>query len=136
MLLTAAFHTIGIFVQPEPQNETERQLKELMESYRLDAGGGFRPSMSELVTALSSCFSLLYLFGAWVNCVLLMKADPQGPSRGILTANLVIFGICFAIMAYFTFLPPIVMTGLVFLCLAAAAILRRTDSLADDRPET
>ncbi len=35
--------------------------------------------------------------------------------RGILAINLLMFGLLFAVMAYFTFLPPIVCTGLIFL---------------------
>jgi len=44
---------------------------------------------------------------------------------GIMLINLVVFGVCFAIMAVFTFLPPIVMTGLIFVLIALAVVLQR-----------
>lgn len=124
-ILTAIFHTIGIVVTPGIRNETERQLYDLMTNYRIDAGGGFTPSMSNLVTALSSCFTLLCVFGALINLFLLRKNAPAEIVSGILLINILIFGVCFALMAVFTFLPPIVMTGLIFVSLLIAAIVHR-----------
>ena len=43
--------------------------------------------------------------------------------KGILAINVAIFGVCFLVMAVFTFLPPIVCTGLIFINLLAAYIV-------------
>jgi hypothetical protein len=43
--------------------------------------------------------------------------------RGVILINLVIFGVCLVVMSLFTFLPPIIMVGLVFVNLLAAFIL-------------
>ena len=42
--------------------------------------------------------------------------------KGIVWINLVVFGICFVMMLVFTFLPPIVLTGLITLFLMLAVI--------------
>ena len=132
MLLNATFHSLSLFFQPEPQNETERQLIQLMTTYRHDLGAGFRPTMANLVTALSSCFSLLCLLGGLMNAYLLKKRVAAGIMRGVVLINLLVFAICFVMMAVFTFLPPIILTGLIllFLILALVTVLRSAATFA------
>ena len=48
MFATAAIHATSLFLKPEPQNETERQLLDLMMNYRQDLMG-FHRSAAELV---------------------------------------------------------------------------------------
>jgi hypothetical protein len=120
-ILTGLIHSVGLFVTPEPKNETERQLIELMDTYRIDAGAGFTPSTSELFLALSSCMTLLCLFGGILNWYLVKKLD-AATMKGVLNINILIFGACFIIMAALTFLPPIICTGLIFVSLLAARL--------------
>ena len=125
-LITGAIHSISLFVTPVPGNETERQLFELVSNYRFELGSGFTPTMGELTTALSSCFTLLCVFAGLANGYLLKKrADDV--TRGILLINVVIFGVCFILMAAFTFPTPIVLTGLIFICLVLAYFFRRSE---------
>ena len=70
-----------------------------------------------LFTAVSACFPLMYLLGAGINGYLLRKKVEPGVLKGLLAINLLLFGACFVVMAFLTFLPPIVLTGLVFLAL-------------------
>ena len=83
-------------------------------------------STEELMLALSACFTLLYLFGGLVNNFLLRRSQDTNLLRGLLWINVLVFGICFVLMALFTFWPPIILTGLVwlFLCLALITIQR------------
>lgn len=120
MLITGIIHSISLFVNSAPRNDTERQLEDLVTNYRIDAGVGFHPSYSNLFTALSSCFTLLCLLGGITLFYLLRKQITDETIAGILNINLVIFGVCFAVMGYFTFLPPIVCTALIFVALIAA----------------
>ena len=53
---------------------------------------------------------------------MLKKTEPS-VMRGIIAINLLIFGAAFAVMAYFTFLPPIICTGLIFINLLAAIVV-------------
>jgi hypothetical protein len=122
-LLTALLHSISLFVTPEASTETERQLITLMNTYRLDAGAGFHPSMGNLFTALSSCFSLLCLLGGLTNIFLLRKKAPADILKGSVGIHLIVFGACFAMMAFFTFLPPIACTGLIFVSLVISYVL-------------
>ena len=122
MLLNAAVHSVTLFIEPAPQNETERQLAQLMATYRNDFGAGFHPTPHNLLTALSSCFSLLCLLGGLLNAYLIKKRVGAEIMRGVIAIDLLVFGICFIVMAVFTFLPPIVLTGLIALFLTIALL--------------
>lgn len=121
--LTGVFHSLSLFISPQPANETEIQMISLMTSYRIDAGAGFYPTYSGLFTALSSCFTFLCLFAALMNGFLVRRKLMPDVMRGVVGINLLIFGALFAVMAYFTFLPPIICTGLIFANLLAAYLL-------------
>jgi len=125
--LTAGIHSISLFLSPEPANETERSLFELMRTHHFEMGGGFSPTMENLVTALSSCLTLLCVFAALVNGYLLKKRAGSDLLGGILWINLVVFGVFFAITAIFTFPPPIVMSALIFVFTALALMFHRLD---------
>ena len=126
LLLNTIIHSATLFIQPAPQNEIERQLNHLMTTYHNDFGAGFHPTPQNLFTALSSCFSLLCLLGALMNAYLVRKRVSTEIMRGVLAIDLLVFGICFVVVAIFTFLLPIILTGLIvlFLALAFIALLR------------
>ena len=126
LVLNTIIHSITLFIQPAPQNEIERQLNHLMTTYHNDFGAGFHPTPQNLFTALSSCFSLLCLLGALMNAYLVRKRVSTEIMRGVLAIDLLVFGICFVVVAIFTFLLPIILTGLIvlFLALAFIALLR------------
>ena len=121
-LITGLLHSTSLFFSPQPANDTERQLYTLVDTYKIDAGW-FHPTFSSMFLALSSCFTFLCLFAALTNGYLLIKHTEPNVMKGIIGINLVIFGAVFAMMAFFTFLPPIVCTGLIFSNLLAAFIV-------------
>lgn len=121
-VITALAHSASFFFTPVGANDTERQLIALMQTYKTDMGAGFTPSTQDILTAFSACFALLYLLGALMNWHLLRMKTAPDILNGVIIINLLVFGICFAVMAYFTFLPPIILTGLVFLCLLISRI--------------
>jgi hypothetical protein len=125
-LLTAFFHSLSLFITPVPNNETQRQMMELMDTYKMDLGGGFHPTFGNLFIALSSCFSLLCLLGGLINAYLLKKKAPHDLIGGILLINILVFGVCFAMMAIFTFLPPIILSGLIFVSLVLSYLFVRS----------
>jgi hypothetical protein len=122
LFLNTIIHSITLFIQPAPQNEIERQLVHLMTTYHNDFGAGFRPTPQNLFTALSSCFSLLCLLGALMNAYLVRKRLSAEIMRGVLAIDLLVFGICFVVVAIFTFLLPIILVGLIVVFLALAFI--------------
>jgi len=123
LLLNALIHSVTLFIEPAAQDETQRQLFDLMTSYKQDFGAGFKRSTKELVTALSACFSFLCLLGGLTLAFLLRKQAEARIMKGVVGIHVLVFGICFAVMAVFTFLPPIVLTGLIFLSLLLAYFL-------------
>jgi hypothetical protein len=131
MLLTGAVHSISFFVNPVPQNEVERQLIDLMRTYKNDFGAGFHPTMENLFTALSSCFSLLCVLGGLTNAYLLKKKVDAEIMKGFVGINLLVFGICFVMMLVFTFLPPVVLTGLIVVCLILAILTIQSSAAGD-----
>ena len=122
-LFTSAVHAVSLFVDARPENDTERQMITLISTYRLDMDLGFHPTFANLFTALSSCFSMLFLFAALVNGYLLIKHAGPEIVKGILLINVVVFATCLIVMAVFTFLPPIAMTAIVLGNLLAAYLL-------------
>ncbi len=122
-LLTALLHSLSLFVRPEASNDTERQMMTLMTTHRFDMGGGFHPTAANLMTALSSCFSFVCLLGGLTLGYLLWKQTEPNVMKGIIGINLIVFGAIFAVMAVFTFLPPIILTGLIFVNLLAAYLV-------------
>lgn len=122
--LTAGIHALSFLNDPQPKNDTEKTLIDLMHNYRQNLAGSM-VSMEELLTALSACFSLVYLLGALVNGWLLRRSQDETVLGGILAINIIIFGVGFVIMAVYTFPPPIILTGLVFFFLVLAAVVRK-----------
>ncbi|SRR5258708_429731 len=122
-LITGVIHSLSLFITPKPEDVTEGQMLNLMTTYKMDMGGGFHPTFMNLFTALSSCFTFLCIFAALSNGYLLWNHTEPSVMKGIITINVVIFGAVFAMLLYFTFLPPIVCAGLIFINLVAAFIV-------------
>ena len=106
LLLNALIHSITLFIQPGPQNETERELLNLMATYKMDFGGGFRRSTKELFTALSACFSLLCLLGGLTLAYLERQHVELRILKGVVGVHVLVFAICFALIVALTFLAP------------------------------
>ena len=86
----------------------------------MDMGGGIHRSMHDLMLALSACLPLLYIFGGLINLYLLSQKPGDRLLKGVLNINVCIFMIAFVLFAIYTFWPPIVLSGLVFLFLLLA----------------
>jgi hypothetical protein len=115
-LLTGLIHSIGLFNEMQGQNETENKMLDLMNNHQMDMGAGMFHSMMDLFLALSSCFTFMYLMGG-INNLFLLRRLNHSDLKQYLLINIVLFGTCFFVMLFMTFLPPIVLTGLVFLFL-------------------
>ena len=117
-ILTAVLHSISFFVKDKPRNETEKQLIDLVRNYKLDLGGGIKRSFGDLFTGVSTCFTMIYILGAVLNGYFLRAGLSAGIWKGLILVELIAYGIVFLLQARFTFWPPIIVTGLVFLFLA------------------
>lgn len=119
-IITACIHGMSFLREAMPANETERTLHQLMSTYRPDLGPLFHPTTGDIFTALSACFSFLYLLAGMTNLYLLQKNLSPHIWKGLVSINLVIFGGAFLVMLLLTFLPPIVLSGVVFISLSFA----------------
>ncbi len=128
--LTGLIHSIGLFIGPFPANETERQMFDLMMNFKQDLGAGFHKSIWNLFTALSSCFTFLCFLGGLNIAYLLKKKVALDILKGIVRIHLLVFAVCFVVMVIFTFLPPIVLTGLIVLFLAIGLFTIPNDDAA------
>src|SRR5258705_2696110 len=97
--IAAIIHAITLFVTLPPNHETEKQLFTLMDTYKFDFGAGFHRTMGDLTLALSTCFCLVCLLGGLLNWYLLRKKVEAEIMKGVITINLLIFGIYFIIVA-------------------------------------
>lgn len=122
--ITGIAHTIGLFVNVAPVNETEKQLLDLTTNYYRDMGMGINRSTYELVFAVSSCFSLLCFFGAVSNFYFRNNFELVG----FLGVQLIFFGVLFGIMLAYTFLPPIILTGAILLFNVGAYVSHKRQS--------
>ena len=121
--LTGAIHSLSLFITQTGENETESQMLNLMTTYKMDMGAGFHPTFMNLFAALSACFTFLCIFAALTNGYLLWKHTEPSVMKGIIGINVVIFGVMLAMMAYLTFLLPIICVALIFINLLAAFIV-------------
>ena len=119
-LIAAVVHAISLFITLPPKNETEKQLFSLMDTYKLDFGAGFHRTMGEMMLALSACFCLVCLLGGLLDWYLLRKNLEPQIMKGVITINLIVFGILFALVVRFAFLLPIILIGLIVLFLILA----------------
>jgi len=119
LFLNALIHSLSFFISPVPHNETERQLFTLMTEAKLDMGAGFHRTMKELVTALSSCVTLLFLLAGLVNAFLLKKNAPNDILKGVAGIEIMIFVAGLVVFLVFAFLLPILLTGVICLLLLA-----------------
>ena len=120
--ITAITHAVTLFVNLPPNNDTEKQLYALMNNYKFDLGAGFHRSMGDMIIPLSACFTLLCLMAGLVNWHLVRKKVEPGIMKGIISINLLIFGICFVLVAIFAFLLPIIQLSLILLFLFLSRI--------------
>lgn len=126
--INAIIHTTSFFITPAPNNETEKQLFTLMDTYQFDLGAGFHRTMSEVTLVFSACLSLVCLLGGLLNWYLLRKKIEPGIMKGVITINLIVFGILSVLTITFTFLLPIIPIGLIVLFLILSLFTIRKTS--------
>lgn len=121
-LVTAAMHSISFIVQPVAADTTEAEMLRLMNTYKMDMGNGIFRTYSQLVIPLSINLTLLCLMSGLLNWFLKRKQVATEIWKGVLLIESFIFGILFAVVLVFGFLPPMICTGLIFISCVAAAM--------------
>ncbi|MET0944095.1 MAG: hypothetical protein ABWY22_01660 [Flavobacterium sp.] len=119
-LITGCLHSLSLFANPQPANATEEQLFDLMDTYHLDFGSGFTPTMGNLMTSFSVSLSLFLFFAGILNLFLIQSNLPVEIMKGVIRINFLFFGLCLLTMIFLTFLIPIICLVLIFLALIIA----------------
>lgn len=114
-LLTALFHSLSFFVKPEPENESEKQLQDLIYNYKKDMGAGISRSFADVFFSLSFSFALMCVLGGIINWYMKKMQISNDVWKGLLLIETIVFGILFLVMLEFTFLPPIICTALILI---------------------
>jgi hypothetical protein len=122
LILTGLIHSIGLVAGLQGQNEAENRLIELMSSTKLDVGPFFSPTMTDVFTALSSCFSWWYVFAGILLLYLRRRKVDATTLKGALGLYVIFFGTSAVVMFFLTFLYPIILTVLTFTFLVIAYI--------------
>lgn len=115
--ITTIIHAVSLFVSLPAKNETEKQLVMLMDTYKFNLGAGFHRTMGEMMLVFSACFCLVCLLGGLLNWYLFREKIGPEVMSGVITINLIVFGILFFLSVRFAFLVPIILTGLIVLFL-------------------
>jgi hypothetical protein len=117
LLIIGAVHAISFFQPLLPANDTEKQLLDLMSSYKFDLAGSLR-SMDNLLTGFSMCFMLAALaFGAFD---LLLSRERAGLLKRVALMNILWLAAMTAVSLRYFFIVPIlfVVTTLLIFVLA------------------
>ena len=121
--LAACLHILSLFAPHQINNDAERQMQELITTYRMDMGAGFHRTLGDLFTSVSTCYPLLCLLGGLTLGYLLIKHTEPALMKGLIAINLAIFTVCLIVFFFFAFLPPVLATGMIVVNLLAAYIL-------------
>ncbi|MGE5107688.1 MAG: LIC_13387 family protein, partial [Sphingobacteriales bacterium] len=115
-------------ISPSPKNNTEKQMLDLIMNYKMDLGAGFERSWYQIYTSISICFTFLFLSFATVNWFFKKMNIGAGLWRGLLLIETILFGLVLLVTVTFTFLPPIICTGLIFLFALGSYLSAKTKS--------
>jgi hypothetical protein len=117
LILTGLIHALSFIAKPVPANDTEKQMMDLMQNYKMDMGAGFMRTFIQIFNSLSACFTLLCLFGGILLYYLNKNNIGKQLMTGVLNIYLVFFGVLFVLMWTLTFLPPILCVTFIFITL-------------------
>ncbi len=120
-LLTGCIHSLNFLSEPQPQNETEKQLFDLLENYKFALPGGFERSMGELMLFFNLDMSIFLISWGIINLFIARYFMPSAKDRPFLWLNLVVMTIYLVATYLLTFLIPLMCVGIMWLFFAVAA---------------
>lgn len=103
-----------LFKKPVPLSDAEERLFAMMATVPVDPGGGVNRTFDQLHLAAEACLVILCLYSAVTSVFLVWKKIDVAVMRGVIGIKTIVFGVLFVVMACLTFMPLIVLTGLIF----------------------
>lgn len=119
LLATGAIHSLSFLNEPQPQNDSERQLFDLLKNYRFDLAGTMR-SMQELLNFFSLSMTFLCLFAGIVNLLVVKHFDNEALAKKVVAFNAIFWTVYLVPLYLLTFLPPQVCFTVAWVGYAAA----------------
>ena len=121
-LLTSPIHLLGHLQKPNPANDTERQLLDLLANYKTDFGAGFIRSMGDILSGLSLQYSIFILMIGLINLLALRQQSNARFLRNLSWLNFSFMMICSVNAYVYFFLPPLILFVLPAIAFLVAAI--------------
>jgi len=122
LILTALLHSLSLLQKPVGENETERQLFELMMTYSLS---GVNRTMYDLFFFFSLSMTMFTLFVAAINLMFAKYYMPSEHARKFIGANVVFLTLFLIPLLLFTFIAPIACYALCWLFFVIALVLSK-----------
>ena len=124
LLLTGLVHSISLFVKQAPANETEKQLLDLMNGYRLNLPGATR-TMSDLMRGFSISFMLGIL--AFSGLDFAVSGERPALLKRVAAVNAVWLAAMVAVALRYFFIIPLSFLAACFLPFAIVALALRAE---------
>lgn len=105
MLATGVIHSLSFLNEPQPQNDSERLLYDLLKNYRFDLGGTMR-SMEDLINFFSLSLTLFCLFAGTLNLLIVKHFDNETLAKKVIVFNAAFWTVFLVPLYLLTFLPP------------------------------
>lgn len=119
-LATGMIHSLSLFGVASPQNETEKQLYNLIETHQMNMGAGFYRTWNQIFNSISITFSLFFFFVGFLNLLVLQTDIDKIFVQKLLRLQLFVFGILSFVMLKLAFLPPVICCLIIFIFLLLA----------------
>jgi hypothetical protein len=123
LILTGLIKLSGQFIEPEPKNDTERQLMELAKTTQIDVGNGAIITVHGTQMGFGLWFSLSLIWAGVVSLFLVKHVrENKGVLRKIaaLNCSALLIGAGISLL-YFFFIPTICLS-ISLICFAVAVI--------------
>jgi hypothetical protein len=126
-IATALLHMTGVFLEPLPANDTERQLHELASTYKFPLPGGPSRTMLEITSGFSLVYALMLALTGGLGLIVSRRAA-YDDLLFVATARALAGGyiVLLAISVTHFFLIPTTCTAVIALSFAIAAFGRPT----------
>ena len=127
LVLTAGIHSLNFLSDPQPANESERQMLDLMHHYQMDMGAGIQRTMNEIVTFFNLSLTFLCLLGGVLNLLMVKFFDNTELAARVITFNAIFWTIYLIPLWLLTFLPPEICFSIAWAGFAGAFLLHRKE---------
>ena len=125
LIITGCLHTFGMVQEPIPENETEKTLLNLMNTYQMELPGGKKLTMMDLYTFFNFNFALFTFLTGVFNLWILKQGVADSVIRKIMLWNALLWALYLIPLYVFTFILPQLFITLATVCFVTALIFNR-----------